>query len=167
MNKFYILVITMFIIMMRINAAEYQRPSIFAMIDPLVVTHTSATQWPEVFVILDRMKNVIDVNEYAKNGYNLLNIAAGDGNFLAVKTLLEKYGAGSNMQSGAFGTTPLMDASGIGDAAIVQKLLMHGADPYLENFIGANSFYFATRVGRNGHVIVPILNTYQDIILKK
>src|SRR5260221_13047272 len=101
--------------------------------------------WVAVFNILDRMKGVVDVNEYRTYQFHntLLIRAIIDGNFLAVKTLLEKYKANPNLTNFYGSETPLMLACQNGDLAIVGLLLKYGANPNLQDEQGKNSFNYA------------------------
>jgi hypothetical protein len=124
---------------------ELARPAVYKMLDPLV----EKKDWPAIFAILDQMQRVIDVNEYRTSwGSSLLAVAALSKNFLAVKTLLEKYNADSNVQASSGiskGNTALMFACSNRDLVIVKLLLQYGANPYLKNAYGTDSFKFAEK----------------------
>ncbi|HEX4069055.1 MAG TPA: ankyrin repeat domain-containing protein [Candidatus Babeliales bacterium] len=111
------------------------RPAIYKMIDPLV----EKRDWPAIFAMLDQMQGVIDVNEYRDGSWSLLYLAAFEDNFLAAKTLLEKYKANPNLKDHINtrlwddGYSPFMFAiaasSSYGDLAMVKLFLQHGANP--------------------------------------
>ena len=95
------------------------RPAIYTMVDALIKEENSSghtddngqyiedtparvvVDWPAVFIILDKMKGIINVNEYItfENGDSLLWVAVEQGNFSVAKTLLEKYKADPNFGS--------------------------------------------------------------------
>jgi hypothetical protein len=94
---------------------QLARPAIYKMVDALIkeeyasghideagkfiedTPYRVVVDWPAVFAILDKVP-AIGVNEYATYGSSepLLWIAVAQGNFLAAKTLLEKYKANPN-----------------------------------------------------------------------
>jgi hypothetical protein len=138
---------------------QLARPSIYTMVDALIkeenaiwdydengqwIEKTPArvvVDWPAVFRILDSMRGVIDVNEYATydNQYPLLWIAVQQGNFLAAKTLLEKYKANPNFglctgehakdEECNMDDSLLVLARKKGDVAMGALLTQHGAHP--------------------------------------
>lgn len=82
---------------------ELARPSIYKMVDALIKSELDANgqikvvvDWPAVFRIIDSMHGAIDVNEYRSPWGPLLWVAVEQKNFLAAKTLLEKYHANPN-----------------------------------------------------------------------
>ena len=95
---------------------ELARPSIYRMVDALIKEEYATgrmdengqyietpekvvVDWPAVFAVIDSMQGTIDVNEYTTPLLNdfLIWVAVGQGNFLATKTLLEKYKANPNI----------------------------------------------------------------------
>jgi hypothetical protein len=135
---------------------ELARPSIYKMIDALIkeedrqghvdengqwiedTPEKVVVDWPAVFAVIDSMHGTIDVNEYDTPlfGDFLIWVAVEQGNFLAVKTLLEKYNANPNV-SGCSVKHPegevcprkslLAVARKDRDLAIVLLLRQHGA----------------------------------------
>lgn len=70
---------------------EYRRPEIYQLLDSLTIPATGIN-WSAVFAILDEMQGTIDVNEYTTTMDETLLVAAvSENNFLAAKTLLDKY----------------------------------------------------------------------------
>src|SRR4030095_8631764 len=143
MKKLYLLSGTLLLgIFASINAME-SRPEIYGIIDSLVPEYepfgaswrlASKVDWPAVFVNLDLMKDTIAVNEYRSlNNETLLCRAVWGLNFLAAKTLLEKYKANPNLLCGKAKNTALYLAVIKRDVLMVKLLLMHGANPNIKN----------------------------------
>lgn len=128
-----ILLAALLVVPMGIAIAQQDkdRPAPYTMIDSLV--RVQKPDWPAVFAIIDSTLGVIDVNEYRTtegayygSGITLLGRAVIGNNFLAVKTLLEKYKANPNVPS-AKGATPLWFAMHQNDDAIINLLRKYGA----------------------------------------
>ncbi len=144
---------------------QLARPPIYRMVDALIKEEYASwhyddngqwveapakivVDWPAVFRILDSMPGVIDVNEYAtyENQDPLLWVAVEQKNFLAAKTLLEKYHADPNFGkcTGEHGKNEkcnmndslLMLAREKGDVQMGILLTQHGAHPITMKQIG-------------------------------
>ena len=110
-----------------------KRPVVYKTIDGLF--NSWNVDWPAIFALLDSMQGVIDVNEYrTESGRRpLLEQAVLEKNFLAVKTLLEKYKANPNVPSSFRGIAGMPSLSILsfarqkGDNVIIKLLLHYGA----------------------------------------
>lgn len=133
------------------------RPQMFTIIDPLVSELLGNTQWTAIFALFDKMGGAFSVNDYyTPMGKPLLLIAASEGNFLAVKELLERYKAEPNIKSFS-GVTPLMAAiNNKEDMQIIEMLLGYGADPLQQDNRGFNSLKYA----QNYPEILELLEEY-------
>jgi hypothetical protein len=107
-----------------------ERPAVYQMLDP----HVIRSNWPAVFEFIDHMQGVISVNEYYIGSLRttLLGSAVISRNFLATKTLLEKYGANPNRPINWQGRTAMQEAQGLGtarggDNALINLLRQYGA----------------------------------------
>ncbi len=133
-----------------------EHPAAYQMIDALIPEDRPFAEidWPAIFKILDLMVGVIDVNEYREklNGETLLILAIQGKKLLAAKTLLEKYKANPNLpnifpnipMSDNKGTNPLTFACFADDLPMAKLLLHYGADPFIKDGSGHDSFYYAT-----------------------
>ena len=149
MNKLYIL--TGIIILQNIatvNAADFQnRPASYLTIDRLV--ENDPIQWPAIFSALDNMRGTFDVNRYITPETHLqttlLDTAVFDRNLFATEKLLKEFNANPNLVKDFTKITPLMIAcmGPTANPAIVRVLIKYGANPYLQNRHGQNSFHFA------------------------
>ncbi len=110
-------------------------PAVYHMLDSLVPIGQPVKSWKSIFALLDRMMGVIDVNEYTDlEGNTLLISAIKENNFIAAKTLLEKYHADPNMQvinNFGISITPLSMAytvyNATGDLTMFDLLNHYGA----------------------------------------
>ena len=127
--------------------------------------------WDAVFSILDKM-NKDDISAYRLEDSSLLELAVsdyrnGDEDISVVKSLLEIYHIDPNIKN-QDGTTPLMIACAWawgGDIAVVKLLLEYGADPFLRDFQGRDSFYYATN--SDGYAAPQIIDLLEQYKLKK
>ena len=141
------------------------RKPVYKMLDALLTDETihgwtikSQIDWSSVFHIIDSMKDVISVNEYATpdyEQYTLLDLASEKNNLLAAKTLLEKYKANPNGGD----MTPLMIACEKGNIPMVNLLLEHGGNPSKKDPLGKTSFDYA----RNHPEVLKVLNIFKTI----
>ena len=125
---------------------DLARPSVYKMLDALIVGKEKNIDWPVVFALLDSMQGVIGVHDYFTpqvgseyDEFSLLALACDTNNLLAAKTLLEKYKVNPNRDP----YTPLMLACEKGYLAMVGLLLKHGANPSQKDPEGKNSFVYA------------------------
>ena len=129
-----------------LNAMETNRPASWKKVDQAL----GQGDWQAIFATLDRER--IDANEYRdRMGISLLFFAASSSlnSLPAVKTLLEKYHVDPNAQmsnAGHYtGWTALETACAGDNLEIVKLLLKYGANPYLKDSYGNNSFTYAER----------------------
>jgi len=121
-----ILLVALLVVPMGIAIAQQgkERSASYKMMDVLV----DKNDWPALFEFLDRMQGVIDVNEYRLGyGGTLLAKAVLERNFLAAKTLLEKYKANPNLVGWKGLFNPIVNATLLGDDAMVALLRQYGA----------------------------------------
>ena len=170
MKKLYSLIaFTVIAIISTTHAMQPARDPLFKLLDQFVPA-TGTADWNAVFTILQKLVQegrTFTVNEYfSLGGLTLLCQAVQDGNFLATKMLIEEYGANPNGKTAASGVTPLMIACADGDVQIVKLLLKHGADPFIKNNRGNDSFFFAETYARYSPVkddtVLQILKTYKS-----
>lgn len=100
--------------------------------------------WDIIFSVLDLMKkDEIDAYRIPKTGESLLHMVllsgAGRKDISIVDALLELYKMNPNIKD-QNGVTPLMLACKYGHMALVELLLKHGADPFIKDNQGKNSF---------------------------
>jgi hypothetical protein len=125
---------------------ELARPAIYKMIDSLIKSEWNAAkdmyeyiiEWAKIFGVIDSMQGAISVNEYKTTwGDPLLWLAVDQENFLATKTLLEKYHANPNISGclGEHGANEVCIKKSLvslarrnKDLAIVILLRQHGAN---------------------------------------
>ena len=148
-----------------------ERHPLFKLMDQFIGNDTlgTYTNWDAVFALLkefDQEGHAFTANEYLSQDYTtLLFKAAEDNNIMAAQRLLGIYKAIPNRATIRNGMTPLMIASFNGNTEMVKLLMKWGADPYIKNNQGHDSFYFAERYyqlnprARN-RIVLNILKAY-------
>ena len=138
-------------------AMQPPRPAMYYLIDSLVANPFDI-DWDNVFAVLDKMQGTISVNAYrmANSDSSLIGLAVGDGNLLAVKKLIEEYGANPNTTTRQ---TPLLTSAIFHrNLPMIQLLLKYGANPYAKDGDGHDSFYHAYL--RDDRIIHELLEAY-------
>lgn len=128
---------------LNVFAMQPPRPAVYYLIDSLVANPFDI-DWDNVFAVLDKMQGTISVNAYrmTDSDSSLMSLALLDnGNLLAAKKLIEKYGANPNT---TMLQTPLLIWAIVEEnLPMIQLLLKYGANPYLKDSYGQDSFYHA------------------------
>ena len=139
------------------NNAMENRPEVYKQIDncmkspAVLMTYGNIElkikiSWPCVFRVLKSMpKNVVKtiIDQYRLSNlynYTLLEIAVLTDDVEAVRTLLKDYKAKPNIKDNQGNTAFIQACRNNKDPKIVQLLLENGADPYLKNKNGDDSF---------------------------
>ena len=101
------------------------------------------------------------------NGVTALSVASYDGNFPAVKALVEAkadVNKQDTIEDGKGGFTPLMAAAHEGHLQVVRYLLRHKANPNLQNATGSTALMHAI-CGGHTDIVVLLLRRKADVNL--
>lgn len=127
------------------------RSPMFELLDQFVGNDAlgTITNWDAIFAMLKTLAekgNAFTANEYiSPDNLTLLAKAAEDNNISAAKRLLGLWKAQPNTATRRNGMTPLMIACFNGNIQMIRLLMEWGANPYIKNNEGHDSFHFAER----------------------
>ncbi len=152
MKKFYsIIAFIALATTLNVYTMDPERNPMFKLIDQFIGSDAlgTPTNWDAVFALLKTLAkegNAFTANEYSsQDGLTLLSKAAEDNDVLAAKKLLGLWNAKPNAAMIRNGMTPLMIACFNGNIEMARLLIEYGANPYIKNNEGHDSFYFAER----------------------